>query len=96
MKFIPAILVVAMVSAATVSAAGTFSVSVFTSGFCASSSTLISTTTGIEAASGTCISFPLAMASVDLIMSGTCATTTFFSDAACTDPSDTDIGTPFN
>lgn len=96
MKFIAATLAVLMASAATVSAAGTFSVTAFTSGFCASSSTVISTTAGTQAASGVCIPLPLDMASVDLVMTGTCATTTFFSDAACTSPSDTDLGTNFN
>lgn len=94
MNFIAATLAVLMASATTVSAVGSFSVAAFTSGFCASSSTLISTTAGT--ASGTCISFPLAMASVELVMSGTCATAEFFSDAACASPADEDIGSNFN
>ncbi len=96
MQFIATAFAVLAVSAGTVFAAGSYSITAFNSASCATSSSLIQTTVGTQAAGDACIPLAFSMASVDLFMNGTCAMATFYSDAQCGTVIDTDNGSPFN
>ena len=92
MKFIATAFAVLAVSAGTVFATGSYSITAFNSASCATSSSLIQITVGTQAAADACIPLAFSMASVDLVMNGTCT----MSDAQCSTVIDTDNGSPFN
>ena len=96
MKLIATTLAVIMAFAATVSATGSYSITAFSFESCSTSSSLIQTTAGTQAAGDACIPLAFSMASVILVMNGTCDMATFYSDAQCSTVIDTDNGSPFN
>ncbi|KAJ7589160.1 hypothetical protein C8J56DRAFT_1164073 [Mycena floridula] len=94
MKFFAMLL--AIVPAAM--AAGTYSITAYTSPSCVANSTTVETLSGPT--SSTCVEFP-AGRSLDLVMSGTCNRMTAYFGANCVasvgpSPDQTDIGSPWN